>query len=71
MPEEGKRDIAPRTACTAGGLLEGAHRSLIGAAAVADVAFSPHRYGTFADAPSATSAAPFATHGVDIRAVKR
>jgi hypothetical protein len=34
------------------------------------VAFSDHRYDTFADAPSASSAAEFGTQGVDVRAVK-
>ena len=35
-----------------------------------EVAFSPHRYDTFSDAPAASSAAAFGTQGVDIRAVK-
>jgi hypothetical protein len=34
------------------------------------IAFSAHRYDTFSDAPSASSAAEFGTQGVDIRAVK-
>jgi len=32
--------------------------------------FSSHRYDTFSDAPSASSAADFGTQGVDIRASK-
>jgi hypothetical protein len=34
------------------------------------VEFSDHRYDTFSDAPSASSAAEFGTQGVDVRAVK-
>ena len=34
------------------------------------VEFSIHRYDTFSDAPSASSAAAFGTQGVDIRAIK-
>jgi hypothetical protein len=34
------------------------------------VAFSPQRYDTFSDAPSASSAAEFGTQGVDIQALK-
>jgi hypothetical protein len=43
---------------------------LIAAAGFASVVFSTHRYDTFSDAPSASSAAAFGTQGVDIRAVK-
>ena len=35
-----------------------------------DVRFSEHRYDTFSDAPSASSAAEFGTQGVDIYAIK-
>ncbi len=34
------------------------------------IAFSAHRYDTFSDAPSASSAADFGTQGVDIFVVK-
>jgi hypothetical protein len=43
---------------------------LIEAAGFAAVEFSTHRYDTFSDAPSASSAAEFGTQGVDIRAFK-
>lgn len=43
---------------------------MIDAAGFAAVEFSAHRYDTFSDAPSASSAEEFGTHGVDIRAVK-
>jgi hypothetical protein len=43
---------------------------VIEAAGFVAVAFSDHRYDTFSDAPSASSAAEFGTQGVDIRAVK-
>lgn len=35
-----------------------------------DVRFSAHRYDTFSDAPSASSAAEFGTQGVDVFAAK-
>ncbi len=35
-----------------------------------DVRFSAHRYDTFSDAPSASSAAEFGTQGVAFRARK-
>jgi hypothetical protein len=35
------------------------------------IEFSSHRYDTFSDAPSASSAAAFGTQGVDIRALKQ
>lgn len=40
-------------------------------AGFSDVTFSSRRYDTFSDAPLASSAAEFATQGVDIWAVKR
>jgi hypothetical protein len=43
---------------------------LLEATGFADVEFSDRRYDTFSDAPSASSAAEFATQGVDIRASK-
>ena len=43
---------------------------MIEAAGLVDVEFSVHRYDTFSDAPSASSAAAFATQGVDVRASK-
>lgn len=43
---------------------------LLEAAGFVTVTFSTHRYDTFSDAPSASSAAEFGTQGVDIRAVK-
>jgi hypothetical protein len=43
---------------------------VIEAAGFTAVEFSAHRYDTFSDAPSASSAAAFATQGVDVRATK-
>jgi len=43
---------------------------VIEAAGFVAAEFSTHRYDTFSDAPSAGSAAEFATQGVDIRAIK-
>jgi hypothetical protein len=43
---------------------------LIEAVGFDSVEFSDHRYDTFSDAPSASSAAAFGTQGLDIRAVK-
>lgn len=43
---------------------------MLAAAGFVEIAFSDHRYDTFSDAPSASSAAEFGTRGVDIRAVK-
>ena len=43
---------------------------MIEAAGFVDVRFSAHRYETFTDAPSASSAAEFGTQGVDLWARK-
>jgi hypothetical protein len=43
---------------------------LIEDAGFGDVCFSSHRYDTFSDAPSASSAAEFGTQGVDLWARK-
>ncbi len=43
---------------------------MLEAAGFVGVEFSPHRYDTFSDAPSASSAAAFGTQGVDVRAVQ-
>ena len=43
---------------------------MLAAAGFGEIEFSGHRYDTFSDAPSASSAAAFGTQGVDIRAVK-
>ena len=43
---------------------------MIETAGFVSVEFAAHRYDTFSDAPSASSAAAFGTHGIDIRAVK-
>lgn len=43
---------------------------MIETAGFADVVLSAHRYDTFSDAPSASSAAEFGTQGVDIWALK-
>ena len=43
---------------------------MLEAAGFVGVEFSPRRYDTFSDAPSASSAAAFGTQGVDVRAVK-
>ncbi len=41
------------------------------AAGLAEIEFSRERWDTFADAPSASSAAAFGTQGVALRAVRR
>jgi hypothetical protein len=46
-------------------------RTLLADAGFAAIEFSAHRYDTFSDAPSASSAADFGTQGVDIRAFKQ
>jgi hypothetical protein len=51
--------------------LEGELQTLLADAGFTATAFSPHRYDTFSDAPSASSAASLVTQGVDIRALKR
>ena len=43
---------------------------MLEAAGFVGVECSPHRYDTFSDAPSASSAAAVGTQGVDVRAVK-
>jgi hypothetical protein len=46
-------------------------QTLLADAGFTAIEFSPHRYDTFSDAPSASSAAAFGTQGVDIRALKQ
>jgi hypothetical protein len=55
----------------AGALLEGELHLLLETAGFAAIEFSAHRYDTFSDAPSASSAAAFGTRGVDFRALKQ
>jgi len=45
-------------------------KAIVEAAGFADVRFSRERWDTFADAPSASSAAAFGTQGLAFRAVK-
>ena len=45
-------------------------RAIMEAVGLVDVEFSPERWDTFSDAPSASSAAAFGTQGVAFRASK-
>jgi len=54
----------------AGALLEAEMKAITEAVGLVDVEFSPQRWDTFSDAPSASSVEAFGTQGVAFRATK-
>lgn len=70
VPEDAKADVSLWTGCIAGALSEEEMHELLKTAGFREIAFSPHRYDVFSDAPSASSAEEFGTQGVDVYAVK-